>query len=93
MGIGSLVELVNDNWTHNFRQQVNLPVKGKIYTIRKIRDLGDGPALLLEEINNPIATDIRGRTAEPAFFIHRFRELLPPMSIASEINKEEVQWV
>jgi len=95
MDIGSLVELVRDgNWSYGFIVLVKRPVKGKIYTVREIRKLSNRIGILLEEITNPIHTASNGITAEPGFVIDRFRELLPPMDIAAEIEKqEELVWI
>lgn len=87
MKIGSLVELVNDNWNNNTNAE-NYPVKGKIYTVREIgvRHEDRVRYLLLEEVINPLCP-LFG--AEPGWKPSRFRELLPPMEISIEQILEE----
>lgn len=81
MKVGSLVELVKDDWDFNngYPDEV-YPVKNKIYTIRTIDKFG----VRLEEVINPIHHYCDMGYAECAFKISRFRELQPPMSISIE---------
>jgi hypothetical protein len=93
MRVGSLVELVDDDWDIedkmcNEQCGVVYPVKNKIYTIR---DIDNG--IRLEEILNPVLEYADG-WAECRFAIERFRELMPPTSIELEsILENELQEV
>ncbi len=97
MGIGSLVELIDDsNWSIGFEILVQKPIKGKIYTIRDIGPhltIKRSVAILLEEIVNPKMQALSGDYGEPCFKPFRFRELLPPIAIEQELKQEEVSWV
>lgn len=71
------VVCIDDSFVDGIHDYYNaLPQKGKIYTVRDIIpawgfDLQETPAVLLEElVNKPNKHGI-----EPAFQIHRFREL------------------
>lgn len=91
MKIGSLVELVNDTWDEQSYQEMDwgmkYPVKNKIYTVR---DIFDGKGIVLAEIDNLWCAKYTPSKREPAFNIPRFRELLPPIDIESEIKKQLV---
>lgn len=92
MKVGSLVELVYDNWyllEKLSKLGVVYPVKGKIYTIREIVFSQEGCGVLLEEIINPKIHNTRNGMVEHGFRIERFRELLPPMQISIEEILEE----
>jgi len=83
MRIGSLVELVNDNWNHKglgIDINTKYPIKGKIYTVREIVF---GDAIRLSEIVNK-KQKYKHAYGEKAFTASRFRELQPPMHISIE---------
>lgn len=84
MRVGSLVELVNDNWPYwCFDLHPVLPVKNKVYTIRDIKpDTG----IYLEEI---ISKPHPYFKKEQGFHEKRFRELMPPTSIDIEAILEK----
>lgn len=85
MKIGSLVELVDDNWNKNgLNRLVTFPVKNKPYVIREVVKIGSGYGLLLEEIDNSGLNMFTEGGAETTFDITRFRELLPPISNIEE---------
>ena len=71
--VGQMVVCVDDSVSPaNFFIPATYPSKGHIYTIRGIQDLGNGLAVLLEEILNrpfPYATG----DSEPSFLASRFR--------------------
>jgi hypothetical protein len=85
MRVGSLVELVDDNWdlTNGYPDEV-YPVKKVIYTVRSIDEYG----IRLEEIINPIHRYADIGYDECAFKTSRFRELMPPTSISLELVLE-----
>jgi hypothetical protein len=90
MKVGSLVELVYDEWSGEWLSYmldngIILPVKGKVYTIREIFETEnvDMFGVLLEEIINP-RIELENGKDEPGFLMHRFRELMPPTSISLE---------
>lgn len=56
---------------------VIFPIVGQRYTIREIASSNNKTGLILEEIVNPIL-NYADATAEKAFDIKGFRELLPP---------------
>jgi hypothetical protein len=95
MRVGSLVELINDDWSNvspgNLTLTPVLPVKNKVYTIRHIFDIDGCLGVYLEEIVSGINPFIN---VEQGFIMDRFRELMPPMSIALEsILENELQEV
>jgi len=81
MQVGSLVELINDNWNPNSKAMViygcMFPAKGVIYTVR---EFFDKECIRLEEIVNKKHHYNEGY-AECCFYIKRFREIQPPMTI------------
>lgn len=82
MRVGSIVRLINDNWSREDIDRIKLlnsiaPVRNKDYTIRDIVHGNKGIGVTLEEIKNPIISE----QGEAMFNIDRFRELLPPMDI------------
>jgi len=86
MRVGSLVELIDDNWNSQRKELltqfgVRYPVKGKVYTIRELTPTG---GLLLEEVVNPPMHFTNVGVVEPGWKTFRFRELLPPISIDIE---------
>ncbi len=86
MKIGSLVELVDDNWTRPAWNNEVLPVKDIIYTIRSIEKTNEGAFIRLEEIVNPIYRYLN-EVGETQFGIAKFRELQPPIAnIEEHIN-------
>lgn len=94
MKIGSLVELINDKWGANYDDGVTYPVKRKTYTVREIDsdDRGE-PCITLEEIINSKRVFYRG-LLEPAFYMKRFRELMPPIENIEEfINENTLEYV
>lgn len=92
MRVGSLVELVNDNWVDPPSCGEIYPVKGVIYTIREIKDNG---FIRLEEIVNRtellLADNGRLEITEIAFYEKKFREIMPPMEICIENILDKVQ--
>jgi hypothetical protein len=86
MKVGSLVELVDDNWRYTNGAKI-YPIKGSIYEVREVlpRDpkIRSVDSLLLCEIVNPPVNYTAG-IYEPCFNISRFRELQPPMKISIE---------
>jgi len=81
MRVGSLVELVNDNWTYT-TSAIYYPIKNKVYTVRDFtRECG----IYLEEIVNPICPFLN---SEPGWKTYRFRELLSPISNIEEHIQE-----
>lgn len=91
MKIGSIIELVDDNWTQGPNVPWERPVKNKRYTVREII-LRLKPCLLLEEIINPKMLLRDPRTGailymEQAFLMEKFRELLPPDAMSGEIKE------
>lgn len=93
MRVGSLVELVYDDWSKvhpaNLKLTPVLPVRKKIYTVRKVYSEFGCIGIYLEEILsliNPISN------LEQGFKISRFRELMPPTSISLEsVLENELQ--
>jgi hypothetical protein len=88
MKVGSLVELVDDKWEDPFDGTIT-PVKNRIYTVRGLEGID---AIYLEEIINKIEPLLDESNniinGEVAFFIHRFRELQPPIAnIEEHINE------
>jgi hypothetical protein len=89
MQVGSLIELINDRW--NVKQKAfaidncTFPIKGVIYTVREF--YGDD-SIRLEEIINK-KHHYNDGYKEVSFYIHRFREIQPPMTIdISEIQHQ-----
>lgn len=83
MKVGSLVELVNDNWNHKgLGVDINTkyPIKNKIYTIREI--VSDSALRLCEVVNKK--QKYKHSYGEKAFTIVRFRELQAPTNISIE---------
>ena len=81
MKVGSLVECVNDKFDPKQIELIpNRPKKGKIYTIRLIKQYPNNKiGLLLEEIiNEPLMLPNLDGLFEPTFDINRFRELPEP---------------
>ena len=81
MKVGSLVECVNDKFDSKQIDLIpNRPKKGKIYTIRLIKQYPNNKiGLLLEEITNePLMLPNLDGLFEPTFDINRFRELPEP---------------
>lgn len=96
MKIGSLVELVDDNWNQELKLLLIVngmvyPVKNKLYTIRSFNKSGLGVVgIRLEEIVNPDFEFVDG-IDELAFSAKRFRELMSPLEISiDEIIHETV---
>lgn len=88
MRVGSLVELVDDNWKMRpFGSEIT-PVKGKIYTVRGIVKCSNGTGIRLEEIINPKYKFVDG-FGERVFNIKKFRELLPPMNVSTLIEQAQ----
>lgn len=84
MRVGSLVELVDDNFSskdNNFWASYGCvaPIKGIVYTARSLYD----DKLRLEEIINPTFGNY-----EPGYFVSRFRELQPPIANIEQHIKE-----
>jgi hypothetical protein len=93
MQIGSIVELINDNWGSSYIQGVTYPIKGKEYTVRGFTKNRDGDVfLLLEEIVNSPRIFHEGYI-EPAFYVHRFKEKLMSYSDMEEyINQNSLEY-
>ncbi len=93
MKAGSLVELINDDFFNTIHLDVInnrdncYPKIGLVYTVRDVVVDGPEAGLLLEEIINPEYVYPWG-IYEMAFDIRRFRELMPPLSIAELSEKE-----
>jgi hypothetical protein len=87
MNIGSIVECINDSFDSKSIELIpNRPKKGKIYTIKGIKDYPDknSTGVLLEEIiNEPLMLPNLEGLFEPTFNIERFKEL-------PEVNIEEL---
>lgn len=87
MKIGSIVELVNDNWdAHPFDHLNKYPVRGKVYTVRDILEVEGYICIRLEEVINPTLS-YGGIYFEFTFRMKRFRELLPPTDISELIEE------
>lgn len=87
MKVGSLIELVNDNWGIEsyveMAMGMTFPVKKSVYTVRDMMFGGKG--LLLEEISNSHLSNYTESKKEPAFLCDRFREIIEaPTSISIE---------
>jgi hypothetical protein len=78
--VGQKVVLVEDDWNDEVIADYpfDLPVKGRVYTIRAMTigwpEFGSMPALLLEEIQHP--HDERFAAGEMAFDRRRFRPVI-----------------
>lgn len=89
MEIGSLCELIDDNWGQRAFDDEIFPVKGPIYTVRDIEDTTTGTAIRLEEIINK-KYHYNDDYGETCFLMRRFRELQPPMDISMLIEEYEL---
>ena len=90
MKVGSLVELVNDNWKYPHEEGITYPVKRTIYTVREIDFSDIVIAIMLEEIINPKRPYlINGKfdLGEKGFIIERFRELQPPLDVSNIVQE------
>lgn len=95
MKVGSLVELVDDNWdvcVYLKTWLIELPVRNKVYTVRDISNIpayNYKTSILLDELFagvHPIWE------TEEAFLITRFRELQPPIAnIEQHINSNTLE--
>lgn len=94
MKVGSLVELVDDDWIWQSNPIfINIyPVKGNIYTVREIRKgVYSSHAILLEEIINKKYPYANG-FSEKGFSMDKFRELQPPIAnIEKQINENTLE--
>lgn len=73
--VGDKVVCINDTFDAIRRENLNLPVKDEIYTVREVRTSTEKPLnLLLEEVVN-IARQWKDFFGEPSFDISRFRPL------------------
>ena len=88
MGIGSLVELIDDKWIGIYPPHLIFPVKGEIYTVRGFDN--KYPAIYLEEIVNPEMMFPTGEYGELSFLIRRFRELVPPIDVKEMVEQYEL---
>ena len=95
MKIGSLVELVDDNF-NSFYNTISImngakkPVKNVAYTVRDIFTIKADCLIRLEEIVNPLDKFIG---MEGGYFIKRFRELQPPITnIEEHINLNSLEY-
>lgn len=72
--IGQQVVCIKEGWFHPLLREVpNLPVLGRIYTIRGF-DVWNSQFFFLEEIVNPkLPNDCAGGLVEPSFLIYHFR--------------------
>ena len=78
MQVGSLVECINGSFEPKQIELIpNRPKRGKIYTVRQIRQYPNKKVgILLEEIiNEPLMLPNMEGLFEPTFDIERFREL------------------
>ena len=66
--VGQQVVCIRDDWRYLYIGEV-APIKGSIYTIRKIRDRVEKTWLLFEEFSNPVRRGLR----EPGFDANFFR--------------------
>ncbi len=92
MNVGSLVECINGSFEPRVIELIpNRPKRGKIYTIRQIRQYPNkSVGLLLEEIiNEPLMLPNLDGLFEPTFNIERFREL-PEANIEELIEELEL---
>lgn len=92
MKVGSLVECIAVFGSGSYTRLGNvLPVKGKVYTVRGIKEYPTGSGIVLEEIVNP-KIKYKDRVGEVHFPVERFRELTEcPASISiDEVIKEKV---
>lgn len=94
MQVGSIVQLINDNWDSELRKMAEeyntiFPVKNKDYTIRSIVTEQGLTGISLEEIINP-KVEWKSGYHELRFQIARFKELLPPMKLEIEELLEEL---
>lgn len=93
MKVGSLVECVNGKFDLKQTELIpNRPKKGKIYTIRVIKQYPNNKiGLLLDEIiNEPLMLPNLDGLFEPTFDINRFREL-PETNIDELIEVLEIE--
>jgi len=93
MRVGSLVELVNDNWdSYDFQYGEARPIKGEVYTIRTLESTRLGKAVRLEEIVNRKHVYVHfGKPVkeEIAFSALRFRELQEPIDLEAVMSNED----
>jgi hypothetical protein len=89
MKVGSLVELVDDNWIELAEDGEIYPIIKIPYTIRNMQFDSSGCGITLEEIINEPFHYAEG-FGECNFDINRFRELMPPIENIEEYIKENV---
>ncbi len=95
MKVGSLVELVNDNWrepiySEALRMGFIFPVKKVIYTVRGIEESNGKLCIFLEEIVNKKYW-FGESYEEPSFPMIQFREVLPADAVdISELLEEPI---
>lgn len=93
MKVGSLVECIDGKFEAKLIDLIpNRPERGKVYTIRQIKQYTNSKVgLLLEEIvNDPLILPNLDGLFEPTFDINRFREL-PETNIDELIEVLEVE--
>ena len=89
MNPGSIVECIHNFNVKGFKVK-EVPIKGKIYTVRNVISYpGEGTCVLLEEIINPLDYCRHSGSFETGWGITGFRELLPPFDVLAEIAKAE----
>lgn len=94
MKIGSLVICLNNSeWkdsVEKFGFFVKRPQLKKIYTVRGFyaSKNSDHPSIYLEEIVNEPLQVLDVTIVEPSFYMDHFEEVLPPIDILEQIEKD-----
>jgi hypothetical protein len=74
--VGQMVVCIDDRWVGAAVYRLVTPVKGIIYTIRSVRNSGDGTVgFLLEEITNQPLDSVLDGLCEPTFDVNCFRPI------------------
>lgn len=88
MQTGDTVECIDDT-SKQLPYKVIIPVKGKFYTIRDVRDTNYGPGFLLEEIvNEPV--HFQEGLLEPVYDPKRFRKLDVQINEITEVLESKI---
>ena len=95
MKVGSLVVCLNNSEWENSLEKfgffVKRPeVKKVVYTVRGFyaSKNSDHPSIYLEEIVNEPLQVLGVTIVEPSFYMDHFEEVLPPMNILEQIEKD-----
>jgi len=91
MKIGSIVELINDNWSKRVNYK-NMPFKGKLYEVAGFTKGRKGLGIYIkerQEIINVTKDGISSHYDFPSFLKRRFKEVQPPMEISIESILEQ----